>query len=146
MLAGKPGSIGTWSIERPTVMTAADIDEKLLYAVMKQYVMTEEQLVDNGYPRPDPEQPGHVVMKYEPRRKPDPEKARLVAASEDKRLCDRCGAVYSVDEEGGQLDREKCVHHWGRLFRRRGNRGESLQFYKRTSETYTNSLISKGFT
>ena len=125
MLAGKPGSIGTWSIERPTVMTAADIDEKLLFGVMKQYVMTEEQLVDNGYPRPDPEQPGHVVMKYEPRRKPDPEKARLVAGCEDKRLCDRCGAVYSVDEEGGQLGTERCVHHWGRLFRRRMNRGGS---------------------
>lgn len=106
-------------------MTAADIDEKLLFGVMKQYVMTEEQLVDNGYPRPDPEQPGHVMMKYEPRRKPDPEKARLVAGSEDKRLCDRCGAVYSVDEEGGQLGTESCVHHWGRLFRRRMNRGES---------------------
>ena len=124
MLAGKPGSIGTWSIERPTAVTAADIDEKLLFAVMKQYVMTEEQLVENGYPRPDPEKPGHVVMKYEPRRKPDPEKARLVAASEDKRLCDRCGAVYTVDEEGAQLGSEKCVHHWGRLFRRRMNRGE----------------------
>ena len=130
VLAGKPGSIGTWSIERPTAVTAADIDEKLLSAVMKPYVMTEEQLVENGFPRPDPAQPGRVVMKHDPRRRVDPGAARLgarlEAGAEDRRVCDRCGAVYSVDEEGGQLGVETCVHHWGRLFRRRGNRGESL--------------------
>ena len=44
VLAGKPGSVGTWSIERHANVTAKDIDEELLYAVLKQYVMTEEQL------------------------------------------------------------------------------------------------------
>jgi len=122
VLAGKPGSIGSWSIEKPTQLTTDDIDESLLYAVMKKYAMTEEQLVENGYPREDPEDPGKVKMKIEIRKKIDPEKARIVAADENKRLCDRCSVVYRVDEEGMQVVKEDCVHHWGRLFRRRMNR------------------------
>ena len=95
VLAGKPGSIGTWSIERHKAVTVDDIDEKLLYNVMKQYLLTEEQLVDNGYPRPDPSQPGKVVMKVDDRRrKVDPEKARLVAQDEEKRICDRWEIIY----------------------------------------------------
>ena len=112
------------------MVTAADIDEKLLYAVMKPYVMTEEQLVDNGYPRPDPAQPGRVVMKVEGgryRAKVDPEKVRQVAGDEEKRICDRCGLIYQVEPDtGAQVGVERCVHHWGRLFRKRGNRGRKI--------------------
>jgi hypothetical protein len=32
-----------------------DIDEDLLYAVMKSYVLTPQQLEDNGFPLPDPQ-------------------------------------------------------------------------------------------
>jgi len=123
VLAGKPGSVGTWSIEKPTQLTTEDIDENLLFAVMKKYMMTEEQLVDNGFPRADSEEPGRAVIKQdESRKKIDPEKAKIVAADEYKRLCDRCNTIYKVDDEGMQVDKEDCVHHWGRLFRRRMNR------------------------
>ena len=36
-------------------LTDEDIDEGLLYAVMKNYVLTTQQLEDNGYPLPDPQ-------------------------------------------------------------------------------------------
>ena len=55
MLAGRPGTIGTWSIEKPVRLTDQDIDEDMLYGIMRSYILTEEQLVENGYPRPDPE-------------------------------------------------------------------------------------------
>ena len=125
VLAGKAGTVGTWSNERAAALRVEDVDERLLYAVMKNYVLTEQQLLENGYPRADPTEPGKVTMKREARRQVDPEKARIVAQDEARRLCDRCGEIYLVGEEGRQQDTSQpCVHHWGRLFRRKGNRGE----------------------
>ena len=54
VLAGRPGTVGTWSIEKPVRLTDDDIDEDLLYGILRNFVLTEEQLVENGYPRPDP--------------------------------------------------------------------------------------------
>jgi hypothetical protein len=36
-------------------LSDGDIDEDLLYAVMKTYVLTPQQLEDNGFPLPDPQ-------------------------------------------------------------------------------------------
>lgn len=55
VLAGKAGSVGTWSIEKPVQLASKDIDESLLYTVLKKYLLTEEQLAENGYPREHPE-------------------------------------------------------------------------------------------
>ena len=54
-MAGKGGTTGTWSIEKPVKLTDEDIDEELMYNVMKKFILTEEQLVENCFPRPDPE-------------------------------------------------------------------------------------------
>ena len=70
-------------------MKPEDVDEATLYRVLARHVLTEEQLVDNGYPRPDPAREGGVVMKVEERQKKDPDKVKIVEASEDKRLCCR---------------------------------------------------------
>jgi len=123
VLAGKPGSVGTWSIEKSNAsITTEEIDETLMYKVMEKYSLTEEQLVDNGYPRPDPAETGRAVMKVDIRRKVDPEKAKQVESNEDLRLCARCSTVYRVNKEELQVEKENCVHHWGRCFRRRGNK------------------------
>ena len=63
-----------------------------------------------------------VLMKVEDRQKPDPDKLKIVAGSEDKRLCCRCGAIYRVDKAGLQEEKESCVYHWGRCFRARSSR------------------------
>ena len=55
VLAGRPGTIGTWSIEKPVRLSEADIDEDMLYSIMRTFLLTEEELVDNCYPRADPE-------------------------------------------------------------------------------------------
>ena len=55
MLAGRPGTVGTWSIEKPVRLTDDDIDEDMLYGIMRSFVLTEEELVENGFPRPDPQ-------------------------------------------------------------------------------------------
>ena len=122
ILAGKPGATGTWSIEKEKEITPDDVDEPMLYKVLTKYILTEEQLVDNGFPRPDPDREGMVLMKMEERNKPDPDKLKIVAGSDDKRLCCRCGAIYRVDKAGLQEEKESCVYHWGRCFRARSSR------------------------
>ena len=36
----------------------------LLFKKLRSYVLTETQLVDNGYPRPAPGKPGQAVVKW----------------------------------------------------------------------------------
>merc|ERR1719376_1187892 len=122
ILAGKPGATGTWSIEKEKEIKPEDVDETMLYKVLTKYILTEEQLKENGFPRPDPDREGMVLMKVDERQKPDPDKLKIVAASEDKRLCCRCGAIYRVDKTGLQEEKESCVYHWGRCFRARSSR------------------------
>merc|ERR1719234_2412483 len=98
ILAGKPGATGTWSIEKEKEIKPEDVDETMLYKVLTKYILTEEQLKENGFPRPDPDREGMVLMKVDERQKPDPDKLKIVAGSEDKRLCCRCGAIYRVDK------------------------------------------------
>ncbi len=43
------------SVRRQAKLTDEDIDESLLYVVMKSYVLTHAQLQDNGFPLPDPQ-------------------------------------------------------------------------------------------
>ena len=63
------------------------------------------------------------MMKQNYKRAVDPEKARQLVVDTSARLCDRCSKVYRVDEEGMQVEREDCIYHFGRLFRKKGNRG-----------------------
>ena len=63
VLAGRAGTQGSWSIEKPLKLADQDLDEELLYAVMKMYVLTEEQLYDNGFPRPDENEKGKATIK-----------------------------------------------------------------------------------
>ena len=81
---------------------------------------TPEQLEENCYPLPDPNgEKGRAVVKEDPWRpkKPQP-------TEKGQRVCDRCLRRYKVDKTGRQIEQEECVHHWGRLFKKRGNRGE----------------------
>ena len=68
---------------------------------------------------PDPVEKGKAVVKEDPLRprKPQP-------AEKDRRNCDRCLRPYRVNKTGHQVDKEECVYHWGRLYKRRGNRGK----------------------
>jgi RNA exonuclease 1 len=124
VLAGKGAAMGSWSIQPKGGDTRPeDLDETTLYNVMAKYILTEEQLEENGFPRPDPEREGMVRMRVDPRGpRPDPDKLKIVAASEDRRLCCRCGAIYRVDGQGLQEEAEKCVYHWGRCFKARSSR------------------------
>ncbi|KAM4884167.1 RNA exonuclease 1 homolog isoform 2-T2 [Sylvia borin] len=88
----------------------ASTNRAALYRRLKEYLMTEEQLKENGYPMPHPEKAGRAV---------------LFTAEEKKvldsscRICCRCGTEYMVSASGSCIRKEECVHHWGRLRKQR---------------------------
>ena len=74
VLAGKKGTIGTWSMEKSKAKHAAteDIPDAQFYEILARYALTKEQLEENGYPvfastlsEPDGKEykPGEVVFK-----------------------------------------------------------------------------------
>ena len=110
-LVGKAGTIGSWSIET-SVKNVPDMTKEMFYKILKRYILTEDQLEENGYPTPN---------------------NLTKALDEDKfdktdRTCDRCNKPFRVDDDGLQIIKEECVYHWGRLQRRRGNRSTNIRY------------------
>ncbi|XP_066192366.1 RNA exonuclease 1 homolog isoform X2 [Sylvia atricapilla] len=81
-----------------------------LYRRLKEYLMTEEQLKENGYPMPHPEKAGRAVLFTA-------EEKKVIDSS--CRVCCRCGTEYMVSASGSCIRKEECVHHWGRLRKQR---------------------------
>ncbi|XP_078071428.1 RNA exonuclease 1 homolog [Mustelus asterias] len=81
-----------------------------LYRVLKDYVLTEEQLKENGYPRHNPDRPGAAILS-------NGETKKYIADSLIQ-VCNRCGRSFSVTPEGSYISKEECSHHWGRIIKR----------------------------
>merc|ERR1712183_1124507 len=82
--------------------------------MVKKYVLSEEDLSENGYARPDPEGKA-VINKYDQRKK--------ISPSATERYCDRCNVLYTVDKWGFPTSTLPCAHHWGRMYKRRAPGG-----------------------
>ncbi|XP_050717925.1 titin homolog isoform X2 [Eriocheir sinensis] len=109
------GCRGSWSIEK-SKKSASSLDAALkgetFYKHLLKYVLTEEQLGENGYPGPDPEEKGKaIVQKIDTRKK--------ISPSALERYCDRCSVLYSVDKWGFPKSSAPCVFHWGRAYKKR---------------------------
>ncbi|XP_072701225.1 RNA exonuclease 1 homolog isoform X2 [Ciconia boyciana] len=110
VLGGKLAAKTSFTLNRSGSLRAEDLTGAALYRRLKEYLMTEEQLKENGYPMPHPEKPGRAV---------------LFTAEEKKtidsscRICCRCGTEYVVSASGNCIRKEECVHHWGRLRKQR---------------------------
>nr|CAB3265530.1 putative exonuclease GOR-like protein [Phallusia mammillata] len=78
-----------------------------VYEKMCNYIMTEEQLEENGYPRPG-DIPGNCIFMVEkPKLNKDP----------TKKICSRCGKEF-VLYKGGHFAKQddECIYHWGRAY------------------------------
>ncbi|NWS77854.1 REXO1 exonuclease, partial [Crotophaga sulcirostris] len=110
VLGGKLAAKTSFTLNRSGSLRAEDLTGAALYRRLKEYLMTEEQLKENGYPMPHPDKPGRAI---------------LFTAEEKKtldsscRICCRCGTEYMVSASGNCVRKEECVHHWGRLRKQR---------------------------
>uniref|UniRef100_G1Q3S3 Exonuclease domain-containing protein n=1 Tax=Myotis lucifugus TaxID=59463 RepID=G1Q3S3_MYOLU len=77
-----------------------------LYQRLKEHLLTQAQLKENGYPFAHPKRPGGAVL-FTTQEKP-PQDA-------SSRLCCRCGTQYLVASSGHCVHQVECHYHWGRL-------------------------------
>lgn len=87
---------------------------KTFYNNVKKYVLTEEDLLENGYPR-EGTVAGRAAIKsskYVPK----------IHLDDNERECARCMKVYVVDKKGYPMYEEECLYH---PLRKRTFRGES---------------------
>lgn len=114
-ISGKTGNSGSWSIENKNRRITDNIQEftgAKFYNNIKKWVLTEEQLQDNGFPRP------HISG----------EKGRAIIYGQNKqkppvgyiRTCCRCKKDYTVDKKNFPAIKEECIYHPNRKYRVRG--------------------------
>eukprot|EP00079_Xenopus_tropicalis_P012173 XP_002938865.2 PREDICTED: RNA exonuclease 1 homolog isoform X1 [Xenopus tropicalis] len=110
VLGGKLAAKNSFSV----LSNSGHKDEKLsdaaLYTKLKDYMLTEEDQQEHGYPMAHPDKAGKALLfNAEEKRNSD----------SSCRVCCRCGAEYSVSTSGNCVRREECIYHWGRLRRQR---------------------------
>ncbi|XP_009998020.1 PREDICTED: RNA exonuclease 1 homolog [Chaetura pelagica] len=110
VLGGKLAAKTSFTLNRSGSLRAEDLTGAALYRRLKEYLMTEEQLKENGYPMPHPEKPGRAVLFTAEEKK---------TSDSSCRICCRCGTEYMVSASGSCIRKEECVHHWGRLRKQR---------------------------
>ncbi|XP_064625798.1 uncharacterized protein LOC135486691 isoform X2 [Lineus longissimus] len=82
-----------------------------LYHRLKPYILTEEQLQENGFPRVD-EDSFNLIKFYNTPRKKSTGKAL-------EKACTRCGKRFYIDPSGEWQTLDECIYHWGRAFKKR---------------------------
>ncbi|NXU47866.1 REXO1 exonuclease, partial [Turnix velox] len=110
VLGGKLAAKTSFTLNRSGSSKAEDLTGPTLYRRLKEYLMTEEQLKENGYPMPHPDKPGRAVLYTAEEKK---------TTDSSCRICCRCGTEYMVSASGSCIRKEECVHHWGRLRKQR---------------------------
>ncbi|XP_031614506.1 RNA exonuclease 1 homolog isoform X2 [Oreochromis aureus] len=109
VLGGRLAATTSFTVNRMGKQQEEKLIGATLYRKMKAYLMTEEQLQEHGYPRPNPEAAGRAVIYNQPEKK--------AVADPFTKICCRCGAEYKVNVNGSCVRREECSFHWGRLRR-----------------------------
>ncbi|XP_077456107.1 uncharacterized protein LOC144073971 [Stigmatopora argus] len=75
-----------------------------LYDFLRDYILSEEELVERNFPLQHPEKASSAVLFANKKASNDPL----------KRICCRCGAMYSVNKAGKHTRMEECNYHYGK--------------------------------
>ncbi|TGZ46835.1 RNA exonuclease 1-like protein [Temnothorax longispinosus] len=113
VLAGK--SRGSWSVVR-SKKNVTDFKGPALYNMLKKWIMSEQELRDNGFPRKHPDDTkGHAKVYVTNSRN-----QTILSKVPNERMCSRCGQAYMINKQGLAVRQQNCIYHWGRKFTVRG--------------------------
>ncbi|XP_013186337.2 RNA exonuclease 1 homolog [Amyelois transitella] len=113
-ISGKSNNTGSWSIENKNrkLIDTQEFSGPRLYDNIKKWILTEEQLRENGFPRPHPSgEKGRATIYSQNKQKPP---KGLI------RTCCRCKKDYTVDKKGFPAFKEECIYHPNNKYRVRG--------------------------
>ncbi|XP_026850764.1 RNA exonuclease 1 homolog [Drosophila persimilis] len=107
MLGGKRALTTSWSVEKKDKLASIGngepfdaLDAVKAYEMVFDLCLTDEQLVENGYPRPGPKRGTAVIRACRPNRRPN----------ETERYCSRCGKVFNLNIYESQGS-DMCNYH-----------------------------------
>lgn len=115
LLLGKLNNT-SWSIENKYKKDDFSIEFKGLrfYENISKWVLSEEELQNNGFPRPHPEKKEKGLAKiFTINTRQKPQKG-------DIRICCRCKKEYKVNKKGVAVLTEECIYHPNNKYRFRG--------------------------
>ncbi|XP_014364279.2 RNA exonuclease 1 homolog [Papilio machaon] len=114
-MSGTTSSAGSWSIEnknRTNVIDKNYFSGAKLYNNIQKWILTEEQLQSNGFPRPHSTgEKGRAIIYGQ--KKQNPPKGYI-------RTCCRCKKDYTVNKKGFPAVKEECIYHPNNKYRVRG--------------------------
>uniref|UniRef100_G3SIR9 RNA exonuclease 1 homolog n=1 Tax=Gorilla gorilla gorilla TaxID=9595 RepID=G3SIR9_GORGO len=119
VLGGRLAAKTSFSLSRPSSPRVEDLKGAALYSRLREYLLTQDQLKENGYPFPHPERPGGAIIFTAEEKRPKESSCRT---------CCRCGTEYLVSSSGRCIRDEECYYHWGRLRRNRVAGGWETQY------------------
>ncbi|XP_063832290.1 RNA exonuclease 1 homolog [Ostrinia nubilalis] len=113
-VSGQSSNSGSWSIENKNrrVVESQEFHGAKLYTNIQKWILSEEQLQENGFPRPHPNQNKGRAIIYG-QNKQTPPKGFV-------RTCCRCKKDFTVDKKGFPCIKEECIYHPNRKYRVRG--------------------------
>uniref|UniRef100_UPI00398E3FD3 RNA exonuclease 1 homolog isoform X1 n=1 Tax=Pristiophorus japonicus TaxID=55135 RepID=UPI00398E3FD3 len=120
LLGGRLAMKTSYTLNRSGKQQDVELKGAALYRKLSEYILTEEQLQENCYPRPHPEKSGVAVVFNQDEKKNNTDPLL--------RICCRCGAEYSVSVSGNCIRKEECNYHWGRLRRHKVSGGWETQY------------------
>ncbi|CAG2180683.1 unnamed protein product [Oppiella nova] len=131
---------GTFSIEKRQQRVSVDeLSDVQLYQMLEKYVMNESQLVEYGYPRPDPQKRGSALL-------PKP-RANYIKNNYDTRVrtCCRCQKTYNVDDMDMPTRKEDCIYHSGRIWTERYNKSVERKYSCCKNDISSGGCSSNGY-
>ncbi|XP_033118618.1 RNA exonuclease 1 homolog [Anneissia japonica] len=111
-IGGKLAAKTSFSFEERIMADPSKLGGLALYNKLKKYMMSEQELKDNGYPRSDPDRSGKAIVYNE-------EKKAVRSSDPNHNICTRCGKAFLRRPNGSYITKEECVYHWGKLWKRR---------------------------
>ncbi|KAJ8305342.1 hypothetical protein KUTeg_015887 [Tegillarca granosa] len=89
-----------------------------LFKRLSKYVLTEEQLKENGFPFPSPDNPGSAIF-YTEKGVQMSQKTASHNPIDYEKVCVRCGKRFIVYPNGKYANEEECTYHWGKAWKKR---------------------------
>ncbi|XP_026332070.1 RNA exonuclease 1 homolog [Hyposmocoma kahamanoa] len=113
-ISGHTSQAGSWSIENKNrrVIDNVEFVGAKFYNNIKKWVLSEEQLKENGFPLPHSSgEKGRAIIYGQNKQKPP--KGFI-------RTCCRCKKDYTIDKKGFPAVKEECIYHPNNKYRVRG--------------------------
>lgn len=117
MLGGKNATKTTYTLNRSGGSYRGPMENfkgSELCNRLSRYILTEEQLQENGYPRPDPENSSAAKVYTTSQQEQNSAKLKTY-----EKICVRCGKRFMVYPNGTYAHKEECIHHWGKAWKKK---------------------------